>query len=132
MKLRVGVLVAAVVMCGSLVATAEATIKKFAVTSTVEAEMGPDGQPTGYLIGKVTSKQPWCMRKANINIGSSPENVGFGATTETNAKGEWRALPGELTGRTVVVIVKSPNGYGPKIGNHTTAACKSFRTTVQF
>jgi hypothetical protein len=131
-RVRFGVMVMVVAVLASAVATANATVKKFAVKTTVEAERGADGEPTGYLVGKVTSPQPWCVKKASINIGSSPEDVGFGALTETNGKGEWRALPGQLEGRTVVVIVKSPSGYGPKIGKHTTAACKTFRTTVQF
>jgi hypothetical protein len=130
-KLSIGVMVMVVAVLACGVAGANATVKKFAVKTTVEAERGPDGEPTGYLVGKVTSAQPWCVKKASIAIGSSPEDIGFGALTETNGKGEWRATPGELEGRTVVVIVKSPNGSGPKVGKHTTAACKSFRTTVK-
>ncbi len=131
MRFRIGLLVLLLVFASS-VAVAAATVKKFSVKTTVEAERGPDGEPTGYLIGKVTSPLAWCEKKAHVTAEASPEDIGFGANTETNGKGEWKLLPGELVGRTVVVIVKSPNGFGPKLGKHTQAACKSYRTTVEF
>jgi hypothetical protein len=111
---------------------ANTSVKKFAVSTTVEEELGPDGKPTGYLTGKVTSKYPWCTRHAGVNIGSAPEDTGFGAVTETNGKGVWKALPGELAGRRVVVIVKPPGGYPPKVSPHTRAVCKSTRANATF
>lgn len=129
MRIAALVIVAALA-CLGLAAQAGAAQKKFAVKTTVEAELGPDGQPTGYLTGKVTSTLPYCTRKANIEIGSLPEDTGIGAVTETDGKGVWRALPGQFAGRTVVVVVKPPNGYGPMLNAHTRAVCKSFRAKV--
>src|ERR1700753_1721917 len=125
MRFRVGLLVLLLVFASS-VAVAAATVKKFPVKTTVEAERGADGGPSGLLRRKVISPLSWCERKAHVIVGASPEDIGFGANTETNAKGEWKLLPGELAGRTVVVVVKPPDGYGPKLGKHTQAACKSF------
>ena len=111
---------------------AKTSVKKFAVATTVEEELGPDGKPTGYLTGKVTSKDAWCTRHAGVSIGSVPEDTGFGATTETDAKGIWKALPGELAGRHVLVIVKPPPGYAPKVNARTRAVCRSGRATASF
>jgi len=131
---RIGVCVVLLVLSALSVASAEATVKKFAVKTTVEAELGADGKPTGFLVGKVTSPVSWCERKAHVTIEASSADGSFDANTETNGKGEWRLLSGnsELSGRSVVVVVKSPDGYGPKLGKHTQAACKSYRTKVVF
>jgi hypothetical protein len=109
---------------------AKTSVKKFAVKTTVEVERGADGQPTGYLTGKVTSADAWCTKGANVSIGSAPEDSGFGAVTETNSKGVWKALA-DPEGRTVVVIVKPPNGFPPKVNAHTRAVCESARATAK-
>jgi hypothetical protein len=127
-----GLVVAICVLGGAAVASgAKTSVKKFAVTTTVEEELGPDGQPTGYMTGKVTSADSWCTKGANIDLGSAPEDAGFGAQTETNSKGVWIALA-DPEGRTVVVIVKPPNGFPPKVNAHTRAVCKSARATKSF
>jgi hypothetical protein len=125
MKVRVGIAVLVCFLVGAVIAApVGAAVKKFPVKTTVE-ESGD------YLTGKVTSSQAWCTRHANVEVGS-PEDELFGGNTETNGSGAWKVLIGELAGHTVTVTVRSPNGYGPKLGKKDRVACKTTKVTMKF